>query len=373
MGEVDVAFEPDPAPVCGDGRATSARTRCFRRCSRGCGTDRCGEVECEDAGERCDGPDLGAWSCADNGYAGGTLGCDASCELDWSECLSCIEGPGLRCRSAPYRGSPDLYPIPVRGAVLIVSRDDSGDVTAARVSADLRLRALPPLARRTRAMATWGSRVAVLTHDGALRAIDVETRAARTLATGLPEGEALILPQTGGTGIAVITAWDQHGLTRLHAFEADGTPMPSSRAAHFGQRGVRFVTVPVREAAPESRVPGGLQPGDRIVGYGRGGHSAIFFARGDAPLQYVASIDTYEWPGGSVRVGWRDQRGADGYTLAGEDPVEHVEPAPLVAEAPGLSELARAGAEVISAFDGTLGFNAREREGRLTIFHVRAP
>jgi len=45
-----------------------------------------------DDGETCDGAELGGVTCADEGFVGGTLGCNADCELDTSGCTTCGDG-----------------------------------------------------------------------------------------------------------------------------------------------------------------------------------------------------------------------------------------------------------------------------------------
>jgi hypothetical protein len=42
-----------------------------------------------DAGEACDGSDLGAQTCVSQGFTGGTLACTDSCQFDTSGCFSC--------------------------------------------------------------------------------------------------------------------------------------------------------------------------------------------------------------------------------------------------------------------------------------------
>jgi hypothetical protein len=43
-------------------------------------------------GEQCDGFFLGGQSCISQGYNGGTLNCDSSCQYDYSECI-CVVPP----------------------------------------------------------------------------------------------------------------------------------------------------------------------------------------------------------------------------------------------------------------------------------------
>lgn len=48
-----------------------------------------------DAGEACDGADLGSESCATQEFAGGTLVCTAACELDTSGCVETLCNNGV--------------------------------------------------------------------------------------------------------------------------------------------------------------------------------------------------------------------------------------------------------------------------------------
>lgn len=54
----------------------------------GCGNGRI------DEGERCDGADLGGWSCQELGFLEGNLGCTADCIFDVGDCAG---GSGARC------------------------------------------------------------------------------------------------------------------------------------------------------------------------------------------------------------------------------------------------------------------------------------
>ena len=53
-----------------------------------------------DAGEDCDGPNLGGQSCPSLGYLSGTLACTPSCEFDTSSCSNCgndVQDEGEDC------------------------------------------------------------------------------------------------------------------------------------------------------------------------------------------------------------------------------------------------------------------------------------
>jgi hypothetical protein len=60
-----------------------------------------------DAGEQCDGLDLGGQSCRSRGYASGDLACNANCSFDESACTRCGNGtidPGEICDGANLNG-----------------------------------------------------------------------------------------------------------------------------------------------------------------------------------------------------------------------------------------------------------------------------
>jgi cysteine-rich repeat protein len=57
--------------------------------------DTCGTIPGIQAGEECDGPDLGGQTCQDLGFPGGVLGCTSECRLDTSGCLTAVCGDGL--------------------------------------------------------------------------------------------------------------------------------------------------------------------------------------------------------------------------------------------------------------------------------------
>ena len=51
-----------------------------------------------DAGEQCDGADLGGASCSSLGFPGGTLSCSAACTYNTSACTSACGASGATCR-----------------------------------------------------------------------------------------------------------------------------------------------------------------------------------------------------------------------------------------------------------------------------------
>ena len=61
-----------------------------------------------DAGEECDGTNLGGATCAGEGFFGGTLACNSNCTLDTSECSDCgnnVIDPGEACDGSALSGA----------------------------------------------------------------------------------------------------------------------------------------------------------------------------------------------------------------------------------------------------------------------------
>lgn len=56
---------------------------------------RCGDGR-RDSGEACDGSDFGGQTCVDHEFAGGRLGCTTRCTIEYSGCVSSICGDGVR-------------------------------------------------------------------------------------------------------------------------------------------------------------------------------------------------------------------------------------------------------------------------------------
>ncbi len=52
-----------------------------------------------EANEECDGMDFGGTDCADFGCGGGNLSCNSDCTIDASTCLGCCTETGLSCRN----------------------------------------------------------------------------------------------------------------------------------------------------------------------------------------------------------------------------------------------------------------------------------
>ena len=75
----------------------------------------CGD-NIKDHGEQCDNLDLGGKSCTDLGYSGGTLGCSASCDFDFSACTT----------SADVHSSVTLTPAADRTYILSDGLDSLG-------------------------------------------------------------------------------------------------------------------------------------------------------------------------------------------------------------------------------------------------------
>ncbi len=108
----------DEAFACCAGRTADCSTlgwhagtaRCADNCSgwSTSGCTNCGNLR-RDAGEECDGADLGSQDCVSigRGFGGGTLRCAASCTFDVSGCTRCGNGtidPGEQCDGAALGG-----------------------------------------------------------------------------------------------------------------------------------------------------------------------------------------------------------------------------------------------------------------------------
>ncbi len=367
--EREVAIVPEPAPVCGDGRATRARTSCIQRCSHGCGEESCGEPECQYAEERCDGADLGAWSCADNGFPGGSIRCTDACEIDWDGCVECVERPGLRCATVRADAGPEVVLVPIGDRVALVTwNGETGELSAGLVDRSLELTRFRSLARDVQWASAWGERVAVLTRTGELRAIDPRTGRSVTLARGLATGRSVALPEVGGTGIAVLGGWESGHERRIDLFEADGSPMSLSRAAYFRSGSVAMMIAPVRRAAPAAEVPEGLQEGDQIVGLGLG--PPTFWVRRGEQLHALGTRDRYDWPGGAVVMEPRDGGRVHAARLEGEPELTDVRPADVWLETPGLVRVLVDGPDNIEAFGGRLVAHTRHRPGEVGLYLI---
>ena len=65
-------------------------------CSGGGGGGTCGDGVI-DAGEDCDGSNLGGQTCQSQGFGGGTLACTSGCQFDTSGCVAACDPPGAAC------------------------------------------------------------------------------------------------------------------------------------------------------------------------------------------------------------------------------------------------------------------------------------
>jgi hypothetical protein len=117
--------------VCGDGRARRGKRSCWRECTSGCpGESGCGEVQCLEGRELCDGRDVAGASCTGLGFAGGTLRCAADCTgYDVSGCSACAPGADVRCGALPLgagAGAPVLAENGADAAVVWASGSAGG-------------------------------------------------------------------------------------------------------------------------------------------------------------------------------------------------------------------------------------------------------
>ncbi|MCX4246386.1 fibrinogen-like YCDxxxxGGGW domain-containing protein [Paraliomyxa miuraensis] len=107
-------------PVCGDGNVNEAfAEQCddtveTATCNANCTLVQCGDLTINAvAGEACDGTELGAETCASQGFDDGALGCDPiTCQLDTTACFSCGDGiwnpPGEECDDTELGGQTCL-------------------------------------------------------------------------------------------------------------------------------------------------------------------------------------------------------------------------------------------------------------------------
>lgn len=98
---IEVAAPAGKGLACGDGK------RGGLRCTQEVGGGGCGVASapsppvCMEAGEPCDGTDLGGHSCEGEGFAGGTLTCSSECALDLSACHPCRASATVTCAALP--------------------------------------------------------------------------------------------------------------------------------------------------------------------------------------------------------------------------------------------------------------------------------
>ncbi len=95
-----------PATCQSLGYSTPGKPGCATNCKYDLAPCQCGDGMIDGA-EACDGADLGTHTCMTEGFAGGTLACDATCKLVTSGCTSCGNGvvdPGELCDGSDLGG-----------------------------------------------------------------------------------------------------------------------------------------------------------------------------------------------------------------------------------------------------------------------------
>ncbi len=87
---------------------------------------------------QCTATDLQGQTCETLGFAGGLLGCSASCSFDTSGCSTCVEGPRTACASLDVGGSQ--FALATSGTEIgLAWGDGNGTLHFTRFSADLNL------------------------------------------------------------------------------------------------------------------------------------------------------------------------------------------------------------------------------------------
>jgi cysteine-rich repeat protein/YVTN family beta-propeller protein len=128
----DACLDTCEAASCGDGYVRTGVEDCddggsnsdtlADACRLDCSSPSCGDGVA-DGGEACDGADLSGATCQGEGYAGGTLGCDASCGFDAASCSTAapirsikavrLDRPSashkLKLKTEDVDGTPDIY------------------------------------------------------------------------------------------------------------------------------------------------------------------------------------------------------------------------------------------------------------------------
>jgi hypothetical protein len=112
-GSIDAGEECDGANLGGETCVSRGYDAGALACDGSCQFDEsaCTLITCGnggiDAGEECDGANLNGQTCASQGYDGGSLACGANCQLVTSGCYECGDGtiyPGEHCDGANLGG-----------------------------------------------------------------------------------------------------------------------------------------------------------------------------------------------------------------------------------------------------------------------------
>lgn len=382
MEEVAVEIEPEPAPVCGDGRATSQRTSCTQSCSVGCGTEgQCTDIECEHVRERCDGDDIAIrpetdqrWQCADNGYLPGPAVCTSECEIDWSRCSICEPREGLRCATVELdagRAQPILVDLGRRVAV-VARNPTNGNLVGGYVDARLRFRAWDrPLAESTKAAVAWDGEVAYVAEDGSLNVVDVVRRRTRSIASAPSTemgGYVILLPEHEGSGIAVAWQWLHSSDVAFAVLERDGSPPEFESPRYFRHDDQRLLVGQLREARAINSIE--LEAGALVAVAARAAAIGVVSSH-LGTFRFHGAVDHAELDHARIRAQWRDQTAFDQIQLAGEDIARQFEFTRQVPEAEGLASVATAGGRWIDAFGGVLIANAVHTPETLGLYLLR--
>jgi hypothetical protein len=258
-----------------------------------------------------------------------------------------------------------------RRVAVVVRHGESGDLVGGFVNAALRLTPFRrPLATATEAATGYDGGIAFVSEEGTLEVLDVATRSARSFGSVPTTGATLLLTETDGSGLAVLSAWDRNDADLdVRIFERDGSALTPTAPRHFHDDGVRVLVFPVTDAQPLALPGGAVQPGDLVVGVGRGAHPAVFLIRGDETT-FLGAYPGTAWGDERLVLGWEDYAWVDAVQQTGVPRRTYRQVRPEALEVAGLGSIASAGGRRIEAFGGTLVVNTAHRPGEVGLYAI---
>jgi hypothetical protein len=336
--------------LCGDGRARRGKRSCWRECTSGCpGMEGCGDVQCLEGRELCDGRDLAGASCRTVGLAGGALRCTADCAgFDVSGCSACAPSADVRCGAVALgtgTGTPVLADNGADVAAVWASGSAGGrTLHFARIDEGARaVTALLPIAgtRGELALAghsggfvlafasAEGTFVARVDRDGQLIA------APRRVDEAYDALELVRLePLAGGSAILVLFVGSGPE-PRARFLDGDGGPLdapPRGLVFHGQGARTRVFVVPFPRASADALVAGDVYEteaasGDTVFARVLRGRSVVQFLREGQPfggrMAGGAEVDLALGRDGAHRLAMRERSGGfeDSFTPAGGAPL----------------------------------------------------
>jgi hypothetical protein len=336
--------------MCGDGRARRGKRACWRECASGCpNVSGCSEVQCLEGRELCDGRDLAGASCAQLGFAGGTLRCTADCAgYDVSGCSTCAPSAGVRCGALALGAGAGTPVLAENGADVAVvwASGQAGGRTLHFARIDERARAvsaLLPFAETRGELALAGSSggflfgfataegtfVARIDREGALmapprRVADADDTLELVRLEALAGGSAITALFLGGGPEP-----------RALFLDGDGVPLDAPpRGLVFHGLGVRtrVFVVPFPRARADALVAGDVyeteaSSGDTVVARVLRGRSVVQVLRAGQPfggrMASGADVDLTLGRDGTHRLVMRESAGRfeDTFTAADNTPL----------------------------------------------------